>query len=276
MKEFYRILSLMIPIWTILHCVSAQTGEMKGKILDSGSNLPVAYATILNYSTRVSVYANGSGEFSIDAHPGDTLVFSSIGYFYEKTEVLGSFLGSDTPVLFRLSPQAYEITEARIVPLGTYDQFKRNFVNQNIPKSKSEMLTETLTKISKNEGQDAYNMALASGRLEPPRMGVKILSPEEMERIMLAGIIEKEKVRDQVYQKFNPEVVKKVTGLTDDGVIIEFMVFCDYPDQYLMEVNEYDLMVNIGMKYDEFKKKRLKDKSDTPVNQVFDRQNPNA
>ncbi len=66
--------------------------------------------------------------------------------------------------------------------------------------------------------------------------------------------MEKEKVRNRIYQKFNPEVVKKVTGMTEDHEIIEFMVFCDFADQYVLDVNQYTLMEQIALRYELFKK----------------------
>ncbi len=107
------------------------------------------------------------------------------------------------------------------------------------------------------EGKDAYDRALATGRLAHPLPGIPILSPEEKERIALKKIMEKEQIKEQVYLKFNPEVIKKVTGLTDDRDILEFMVFCDFSDEYLLEINEYDLAAEIALKFEAYKSKRV-------------------
>ena len=45
---------------------------------------------------------------------------------------------------------------------------------------------------------------------------IPIRSRDEKERIALAKIMETENVRNRIYQKFNPEVIKKVTGITED------------------------------------------------------------
>jgi predicted choloylglycine hydrolase len=85
---------------------------------------------------------------------------------------------------------------------------------------------------------------------------MSILTRDERERLELARIVEKEKVRDQIYEKYNPAIVKKVTGLVADDEVIEFMLFCDFGDDFLIKVNKYDLMALIESKFRVFKARR--------------------
>jgi hypothetical protein len=39
------------------------------------------------------------------------------------------------------------------------------------------------------------------------------------------------------------------------------MIYCDFSDEYLLEVNEYDLMVSIARKYEMYKRKKQEEKS---------------
>ena len=94
-----------------------------------------------------------------------------------------------------------------------------------------------------------------------------IYTPEEIERMKLAKIKEEEQVRDQIYYKFNPRVVKEITGLLEDSEIIEFMLFCKFSDAYLLEVNEYDLASRIALKYKLFLKLKEDEKNmKNPIN----------
>jgi len=258
MDKFYQVFFfLLMAVGS--GAVNAQQGLIRGKIIDTETGYPVNYANVLNYSKHTSVYSNERGEFELEAAPGDTLVFSAMGYFYQKLEASLGLIGSGELQSFPITPQPYALAEARIIPLGTYDEFKQRFIDLKRPKGKIESLAENLAEMSKVEGKEAYDMALASGRLEPPRAGFKIMSPEELERLKLAEIMAQEDVKNRVYKKFNPEVVKQVTGLSDDIVIIEFMVFCDFSDHYLLDVNEYDLMVRIGQRFEDFKRKRMRE-----------------
>jgi|WetSurMetagenome_2_1015567.scaffolds.fasta_scaffold216781_2 hypothetical protein len=258
--------------------VEAQTRLLKGEIVDEETGKAVEFGFVLNYSRHVNIYSSISGEFIMDADQGDTLVFSAVGYYYQKVIVNDSLLKASMPVRFILMPRAYEIKEARIVALGTYDEFRQKFINLDNPKTKTEVLAEKLADMSHKAAREAYDMAKANQKLDGITFfTVPILTPEEKERIALARIIKQEKIRDEIYQKFNPAVVKKVTGLKEDSDIIGFMVFCDFSDQYLLKVNQYDLMVQLALKFEAYKrKKHPANTGNYPVNMNRNIINPNA
>jgi len=261
MKQFN--LSLWLFLLALIPINSAgQPGLIKGKVVDKGSGKPVEYAYVLNYSQQRQIYCNTNGEFRLNAHVGDTLVLYAIGYLYQKFVVEDSMINRQS-VSLAMTPQSYELNEARILPQGTYDDFRRRFVAFDQPKTETENLNKYLVDITRNVAIEAYNNAMAQHTLENgvTFLSVGIYSPEEIERKKLAKIIEDEQVRDQIYHKFNPRVVKEITGLQEDSKIIEFMLFCKFSDDYLLEVNEYDLASRIGVKYKLFLKLKEDEKN---------------
>jgi len=254
MKQFYKSLWL-IPLALVSFNAAGQLNLIKGKVVDRSSGKPVEYAYVLNYSQQQQIYCNTSGEFQLNARVGDTLVLYAIGYLYQKIVVEDSMIKSET-VSLAMTQQSYELNEARIVPMGTYDDFRRRFVALDQPLTETQKLNEYIADISRTVAIEAYNNAQAQKTLEN---GVTFLSagiytPEEIERMKLANIKEEEQVRDQIYYKFNPRVVKEITGLQEDSEIIKFMLFCKFSDSYLLEVNEYDLASRIAVKYKLFLK----------------------
>jgi hypothetical protein len=258
--------------------LNAQPGPLRGKIVDELTGRSVEYGIVLNYSRHITMYSSSAGEFYLQVNPGDTLVLSAIGYYYRKVIVTDSLLSAPMPLTFIVSPRAFEIGEAKIVALGTYDQFRQNFVNLNKPKTQTEVLTDRLADWSHKAASEGYQRYQENRE----RNGVTLLtipirSRDDKERIALAKIMETEKVRNRIYQKFNPEVIKKVTGMTEDHEIIEFMVFCDFADQYVLDVNQYTLMEQIALRYELFKrKKRAEQSGENPVNLNDELNNPNA
>jgi len=246
--------------------------------VDETTGKGVEYGIILDYSRQFSIYSNHGGEFSIDTKAGDTLVLSALGYYYRKVVVTDSLLRTEGTHIFSVGPRTYELTEARIVSLGTYNEFRNNFINLHQEKTPTEELTENLTAWSDEAAKEGYERYQQNRQHDGVTLlSVPIRGPEERERIKLAKIIEQENVRDQIYRKFNPEIVKKATGLTDDNVIIEFMVFCDFTDQYLLEIDPYKLISQIVLKYDAFKIRKQVDKvRENPVNLNSDLVNPNV
>jgi hypothetical protein len=268
-KKFYRILLFLVGFLSAgLIVLNAQPGPLRGKIVDEVTGRSVEYGLVLNYSRHATIYSSSTGEFYLQANVGDTLVLSALGYFYRKIVVSDSLLSASMPVTFIISPRAFEIGEAKIVALGTYDQFRQNFVSLDKPKTKTEELTEKIADWSQKAASEGYqryqeNLMRDGGNL----LTVPIRSRDEKERIALNKIKESENIRNRIYEKFNPEVVKKVTGITKDHEIIEFMVFCDFADQYILDVNEYTLMEQIAIRYELFrKKKRAEQSGENPVN----------
>lgn len=252
----------------------AQKGEIKGRVVDAATGKAIEYTAVLNYSRDFRIYSNTGGEFKLQGQPGDTLVLYAVGYYYNKVIVEGGMINAVTPVTFTLKQQAYEIQEVRIYNLGTYEDFKQRFINLDRQATQTEKLAEELAETSRQVALEAYDQAMAAKKLDGITLvSVPILTPEEKERLLLARIIEEEKINDQIYQKYNPVVVKKVTGLTNDDDIIEFMVFCNYSDYYLLKVNDYDLMVSIARKFEQFKRKKQEEKSmQNQIEMIFNEQ----
>jgi len=239
--------------------VAGQQGLITGKVVDSATGMPVEYVQILNYSLQTQIYSNLAGEFKLQAHEGDTLVMYAMGYFYKKVIVNDNMLGS-APVSFMLLQQPYNLSAANILGIGDYDDFRQRLISIETPKTKTDNLNEYLAGASVSVAKEAYEKAMSERKLNGISIAsIPIYTPEELERIRLKEIVRKEQVKDQVYQKFNPGVVREITGLTDDSEIIEFMVYCDFSDSYLLEVSSYDLAAKIAAKFELFRKKKQDD-----------------
>jgi hypothetical protein len=265
---------LIVAVFFAWVPVRAQVSSIKGIITDSQSGKPVEYAEILNYSKNKATYSKSNGEFRLVADAGDTLLFHALGYYYEKVIVPDSSVHSQKVLSFYMNQAAFELPEARIIGSGSYEDFKKAFVKLDRPITPTEQLNSRLAQTMRNEGREAYDEALEKGEIKSKGLGVSILTRDERERIKLAEIEEKEAVRDQMYRKFNPQVVKQVTGLTDDDEIIRFMAYCNFKEKYLLAVNEYDLMEEITRKYEMFKQRKVDEKTkENQINSIDDLEN---
>jgi hypothetical protein len=265
-----NLLRVLVPVLLVVPAAvaEAQIKQIHGRVADSETQVPVEYAYILNFSRQQQIYCNSKGEFRINAEAGDTLVLYALGYDYKKVVVDKEMISKETPVV-ELNHQSYDLNEARILGFGSYYDFREKFVNLDRPETKIEKLNKEIAQVSQQVAIQAYNETMTKQSAENgvTLMRANILTPEEIERIKLAKIIEKEKVKDQVYHKFNPMMVKQITGMTDDDEIIEFMVYCKFTDAYILDVSEYDLSARIALKFEMFKKHREEEKSmQNPVN----------
>lgn len=244
-----------------------QNRRITGIIVDSVDGTPVEFAHIHNFSRDRQIYSNSSGEFRLEVNSGDTLVIYGVGYFYEKVVVNERMLTDNTVKIF-LKPQPYNLSSANIIGIGNYEQFKHKLINESPLKTRTEQLNESLAAPVLAAAMEGYQKFKQE---HPVIASIPIYTPEELERIKLNRIMQNEKVKDQVYQKFNPVIVKEITGLNEDDEIIEFMVFCNFSDSYIIEVNTYDLAERIAAKFELFKKKKQDERlKNDPVNFLDD------
>lgn len=241
--------------------VAAQPSVIKGKIVESGSDKPVEYGYILNYSLHLENYSNSKGEFRMDANVGDTLVLFAMGYFYKKVIVEEPMI-LENGYCFHLEFQASDLGEAKIPAIGTYDDFKRAVVSLDRPLTPLDRLNNNLSSSVKIAAREGYKEAQDRKHSEGVSLySMPILTRDEKERLKLAAIIEKDLIHDRIYKKFNPALVKQVTGISEDDEIIRFMLYCQFSEEYLLEVNEYDLSLRIALKYEMFKKQKVEEKN---------------
>ncbi|MBN1157951.1 MAG: carboxypeptidase-like regulatory domain-containing protein [Bacteroidales bacterium] len=232
--------------------LSGQQNTIRGRIMDSSSQEPVKFAHIENYSAHRTAITDTNGWFRLQANPGDTLVFSAIGYYYSKAIVTDLLLDQEVTPVFELHQRIYEIEEAVIYVPGTYSEFRQDFIGLDIADSREEVLKQELTSIAAIEGKKAYEEAIDKGELKPPS-GFPILSADEKARLRLKRHLEREEILSLINEKYNVDLVKEITGLTDEDEVMSFMLFCNFDVQYLLEVNPPDLMQVIAEKYEVFK-----------------------
>jgi len=74
------------------------------------------------------------------------------------------------------------------------------------------------------------------------------------------AMLEKDTYRNLIHQRYNEEVVEKVTGFKNKEKIKELMDYCNFSDQFILHSLDYDLYVAIikcSRSYE--KKKKSKD-----------------
>jgi len=227
--------------------------NLKGSIIDEKTLGYIPLAHIYNERTRKTSVSDTSGNFRLKVKNGDTLVFSAIGYFLKTVYITDSLLKEKT-VFIELLPRTYEISEARVYALGTYEQFKQKVLALRLPETRTDKLRKYLYDLSKKTGKEVkYRQEMDKLTQGGVLYAIPIRSPEEIEMIKLKKILEKEKVQKIIDEKFNREIVADVTGLKDED-LTEFIVFCNFSEKYLLDTNPYDILIKVLEKLEVYKK----------------------
>lgn len=97
----------------------AQSGPIKGKLIDGATKEPLMGATIIVKGTRTSAISNTEGEFSIDAKKGDELLITSIGF-----EPFSSQVNADV-LSIEIAASAKQLTDVVVTALGVKKETKK-------------------------------------------------------------------------------------------------------------------------------------------------------
>lgn len=133
MSVYYRFIFLCILsflAWPIAgKSQERQIVQFSGFLVKASSNEAVPFASIYNKSYQNQSYqGNHQGYFSFVAHVGDTIVFSSIGYFTKEYIIPPSTSNRQT-VEIQLEEQVIMLDPVEIFPWASVEEFTQAFMN---------------------------------------------------------------------------------------------------------------------------------------------------
>ncbi|MBN2610299.1 MAG: carboxypeptidase-like regulatory domain-containing protein [Bacteroidales bacterium] len=261
MKLVYRIVFFSFIACLTIHSLYSQKvtqspGYVSGRIIDSDVSKGISFVHVLNESQRLSVLSDTSGRFTIRAGLNDTLVFSVIGYLGKFIVLDKSTMNGDIEIL--LAPRYYEIAEVEVFGITSYSKFREKFRKTEIPKTETDILRSNLQAIAIDIGQEAkYYLSMKKAAEGGNLMAAPILSPEEKQRLKLKEMMNKESIQYEIDKKYNRQVVADLTGLKDQE-LDEFMLYCKFSQKFLQFSSQYEILVKVLEKYEQYKELKKK------------------
>lgn len=103
--------------------------QFSGIVTDADSNMVVPYVTITNLSNKGQKYAaNYQGFFSFVVNPGDTVMFSAVG-FTSKTLVLPRIVADNKyTAMVQIKSEIVYLKTVRVNPWATVEEFNKDFL----------------------------------------------------------------------------------------------------------------------------------------------------
>jgi hypothetical protein len=107
--------------------------QFSGIVTDADSNMVVPYVTITNLSNKGQKYAaNYQGFFSFVVNPGDTVMFSAVG-FTSKTLVLPrTIVDNKYTAMVQIKSEIVYLKTVRVNPWATVEEFNKDFLSLKI------------------------------------------------------------------------------------------------------------------------------------------------
>lgn len=191
------------------------------------------------------------GYFRIMAGVNDLLLITAIGYYDLPVLLNDSLLHMKELRILRLIPRIYPITEVKIGQLGTYEQFKYNLLNLDLPEPEFQLHSSVIPDIEK--GIDTLNLIGPLSVMSPISTIYYLLSKEGKSLRKLEKITEEEQFLSQVKHKYNREMLKRITGMEGEE-LYDFITFCNFSREFLLEASEYEIIETILEKLEEYNK----------------------
>lgn len=241
------------------------TLSISGLIYSSKTNEAIPNATVTIKRSRKGVICDNTGVFHLQIQERDTLVISALGYELKEWPV-PLILNPDFPPFFRIQLQdiSYLLKEVDIYALGTWDEFKDEFVkakvkeknpiNKDIGKQLAPYNTKKPNPVpAQYRPKIDKKMDIIDAIFRPTDFLHNKLSKKEKIKKKLSKRIKEEGKNKKIGKKYNAQIVSDATGLKGDE-LVAFMEFCGKKIQVTENSRDYDVMKQILDLYQEYTK----------------------
>jgi hypothetical protein len=226
---------------------------IRGLVVDSLSGRGIPYVQVFNENNREYIVSNEAGNFNVSGSANDTLVITVMGYF-GRVWISQSEKNGTVPKIFMIR-RIYDIEPVEINNLPvTYKEFKKAFLNT---KPDQGLMIEGLPRPIPKMIPQLLNPKLISATETGLALSItyiyNIFSKEVKSEKKLIYLQQEQKEQIVVDQKFNRELVHRLTGLENDE-LTGFINFCHFEHVFLYKTSDYEIVKAIHNKFEEYQK----------------------
>lgn len=145
-------LILMLCLDTNAQAQDRKLIQFSGVVLDMDSIQPVPFVSVANISRNFrGIITDHKGFFSLVVGEGDTIRFSAVGYKNQTYRIPSDLPGSAHTLIVRLKGDTITIPMVRILPWATPEEFKKAFIETDIPDDDLQIARHNLDKMLMDE-----------------------------------------------------------------------------------------------------------------------------
>lgn len=207
---------------------------IQGIVFDKHTQQRVAKVYVYNTANDAGGFNNLRGEFNIPADRGDVLIAAAKGYFPDTLVV-----GNEDIVLFRMERSSIWIDEVSVIA--------RRSPEEQLLQNKREFGTA----YSKGDAGSIFSVGPTGSGLSIDAL-YTLISREGKNARKLQEIIERDYRESVIDYRFTPELVKQVTGLSDEE-LTDFMQQYRPSYYFVLSANDYNLAFYIRESFFRYK-----------------------
>lgn len=232
--------------------VNGQTSQIRvdGFVTDIHDR-PLSYVNIVNYKERTGTASDEKGTFRIFAGEGDTVVFRYMGFETVRLTIPDG-TGSVYPVHIYLKEDTLQLSAVTIFNRPrNMTELRQAVLNQKVEKpmiadlnlnAKITVLPPAGPRQTLPGMGDPGLTYTISGPITMlyntfSRRGKSLKKYEE-----LTG---KDQLQSIIDKKYNPEIIRSITGFTSDEEIEAFINYCNLSSDFLLNASEYEILGSV-------------------------------
>ncbi len=214
-----------------------------GKIIDIETKKSIENVYIENISRHIIAESDADGFFNIYSYNGDTLVFSSIGYFWAKHIVT-----DENQLVFHLTPQVYEIeTVTKYFPYS-YDELTTRILSMKPIDDTLQLNLEHETFLPTNNHQPGQLNYTITGAITDIYNST---NRHARNAIKAAELLSHKENILLINKKFNKNMIVEMTHVPD-AYFDKFIAFCNFSDDFLAQTSDFQIIMTICWQYERF------------------------
>ncbi|WP_164977508.1 carboxypeptidase-like regulatory domain-containing protein [Ancylomarina salipaludis] len=253
MKSIHFVLICLSCFVLFPFISSAQNSEknesfiLSGKVVDAATNEGIPYSHIKIDNTYWGVICDSLGFFKVQIKPNQSLKVSSLGFAEQIIPVTSEITDGTAFQELKLNRISYMLEEVDIYSLGTWNQFKENFVKMELPEEKNV-----------TSGWDFGNLKQymqAAVAMNRPGIGLGISSnrkfKDRKQREHVAKLKTSEYKAEIIKSKFNKQLVQDITGETGER-LNALMVYINEREHFTYQTRDIYIVQRIKALYGTF------------------------
>lgn len=231
-----------------------QKVHIKGQILAASDMKIIEQAHIVIPADKTGTVSDFMGNFSISVERGKIVVVTSLGF--EADTIYTDKLAKFNHLNFMLEEKSIELPDVEIYPFPyEYAYFKEHFLDMQIEGIDYHIdleLPSTKRGLSKIQ---APNTGFGIAFTSPITWLYNMFSKKVKSQKEYLRLIKEDAYRAKLAEKYNSELVAKLTGLEDESQIEALMEYCDLPDPFVEFNDMYNILEAVQTCWNEFKSK---------------------
>ena len=205
----------------------------------------ISQAHVINATLKIGVISDDKGHFKLTANNNDSIQISVLGY--QTINILANKIKDTT----YLKERNYVLELYNVMPYKTFAEFKDAFVKLQLPDTfrhvnqTFRLSNEELIGIDRVSQQGIIFSGVVSSIFAAFNKRMKDKANYEM-------LLLRDEYEAFLATKFNPDLVKRITELADRQTLNDFIIYCDFNNEFIANNNNYTIITQTFECYEEY------------------------